>query len=156
MAPGQSSRAKATALSLRSRARRMRWRSRSHCSARWRWRSGRATPRCAPAWPSTRVKRSCAMKATTSAPRSAGVGGCGKTRLAVLLAELAADQFPDGIWFADLSLLSEDGDVALAVANGIDRLEEAHRPIVETILDHLRARRALLVVDNCEHVVAGC
>ena len=85
-----------------------------------------------------------------------GAGGCGKTRLAVRVAELAAERFPDGIWFVDLSLVRDENQVAHAVAKGIDRVEEAHRPIVETVLDHLRARRSLLVIDNCEHVVAGC
>lgn len=85
-----------------------------------------------------------------------GAGGCGKTRLALRVAELAAEQFPDGIWFVDLSMLTDPGAVAIAVAKGIERLEESHRPIEDTILDQLRTRRALVVLDNCEHVVVGC
>lgn len=89
-----------------------------------------------------------------------GVGGCGKTRLAI---EVAADQlerFPDGVFFVDLSPVS-DGNVvagAVAAAVGFSRLAlgtGSGRP-AEELLDFLAERDVLLVIDNCEHLIDAC
>jgi predicted ATPase/DNA-binding SARP family transcriptional activator len=80
-----------------------------------------------------------------------GPGGIGKTRLAIAAA-LRAD-LPDGAWLVDLSQLGAAADVPRAVAAPIGVTESAGRSLADSIVAALRSRRALLVLDNCEHVV---
>jgi predicted ATPase/class 3 adenylate cyclase len=83
-----------------------------------------------------------------------GPGGSGKTRLAQQLAgELVDDRHPDGVWFADLTPVVDEDLVTRAVASGMELQEQVGRTPLETIVDHCRQRRLLLVLDNCEHVV---
>jgi predicted ATPase/class 3 adenylate cyclase len=81
----------------------------------------------------------------------AGVGGVGKTRLAIAVAEAARRDHPDGAWFVDLTSRESDDDLAgsLSVAIGADATASERR----LLLEHLRERHMLLVVDNCEHVI---
>jgi len=85
-----------------------------------------------------------------------GVGGCGKTRLATRIASQHGKHFPDGIWFVDLAPIQDGGRVPFAVADAVGIHEEPGRPILETILDRLSRKRALIVLDNCEHVLSAC
>lgn len=85
-----------------------------------------------------------------------GVGGCGKTRLAVEAAARAGAQFPDGIWFVELASLSGPERVAAAVAKAVGVAEEAGRPVLEVLSGALRGRTGLLVLDNCEHLLVAC
>ena len=82
-----------------------------------------------------------------------GIGGCGKTRLALQLAQQQRDAFADGIWFVDLAPLQSAGRVAHAVASVIGVREEAGTPLIERLRAFLAGRRLLLVLDNCEHVL---
>ncbi len=83
-----------------------------------------------------------------------GPGGTGKTRLAVQLASAAAADFPDGVWFADLSPLSGGEFVWDRVALTLGVKEPGPgRTWADAVGHHLGARQALLVLDNCEHVV---
>jgi predicted ATPase/class 3 adenylate cyclase len=89
-----------------------------------------------------------------------GVGGSGKTRLAIKAASGELERFPDGIFFADLSPISDDGAVGgvAAAAVGLPRLAlgtESGRPARE-LVDFLSAREVLLVLDNCEHLIDAC
>jgi predicted ATPase/DNA-binding CsgD family transcriptional regulator len=85
-----------------------------------------------------------------------GVGGIGKTRLALkLLAAVAAD-FPDGAWFVELGEIRQPEHVVAWVAAAAGVHEEPGRPLLDTLADSLRHRRALLVLDNCEHLVDAC
>lgn len=85
-----------------------------------------------------------------------GVGGIGKTRLALrLLAAVAAD-FPDGAWFVELGEISQPEHVVAWVAATAGVHEEPGRPLLDTLADSLRHRRAILVLDNCEHLVEAC
>ncbi len=84
-----------------------------------------------------------------------GIGGCGKTRLALEAARQALDGFPDGVWFADLSPLAEPALVPHSVASVLDVRQAPARSMVETLSDRLRPRRMLLVLDNCEHVITA-
>ena len=85
-----------------------------------------------------------------------GVGGIGKTRLALrLLAAVAAD-FPDGAWFAELGEIRQPEHVVGWVAATVGVHEEPGRPLLDTLADSLRYRRAILVLDNCEHLVDAC
>ena len=85
-----------------------------------------------------------------------GIGGCGKTRIAIKLAERVLPSFPDGVWYVDLAPLLDAERVALTVATTLGIREENDRPIVDTLCDRLAGQRMLLVVDNCEHLVAAC
>jgi predicted ATPase/DNA-binding NarL/FixJ family response regulator len=87
-----------------------------------------------------------------------GAGGSGKTRLALAVAAAVLDRaaFPDGVWVADLAPLSEPLLVPGAVAASIGVQEQPGRPIRDTLLDALRSRCMLLVLDNCEHLVEAC
>ena len=82
-----------------------------------------------------------------------GPGGVGKTRLAVEVARGSASLFPSGCALADLVPVREDYMVQ-AVASVLGVSERPRQPLVETVLEHLAARRFLLVLDNCEHLLA--
>jgi len=87
-----------------------------------------------------------------------GSGGIGKTRLALAVAAslLDAVDFPDGVWLADLAALSDDGLLVEVVAASVGVHEEPGRPLRETLLQVLRSRSLLLLLDNCEHVLDAC
>jgi len=85
-----------------------------------------------------------------------GAGGCGKTRLAVQVAGELLGQFRDGVWIADLAPLSEPDLVKNAVAAVLRVQEGSERSLVEVLSDYLRSRQVLLVLDNCEHLIAAC
>jgi predicted ATPase len=78
-----------------------------------------------------------------------GAGGVGKTRLAVAVAAAVAPGFPDGCWLAELAAVGDGGEVASAVASAV------RAPVTEldALVRYLSDRRALIVLDNCEHVL---
>ena len=82
-----------------------------------------------------------------------GVGGSGKTRLALKVASDLVGAYPDGAWLVELAALSEGELVPQAVAKALRVREQPGRPLTETLKDALRARKMLLVVDNCEHLI---
>ncbi|HEY5283331.1 MAG TPA: winged helix-turn-helix domain-containing protein [Polyangia bacterium] len=85
-----------------------------------------------------------------------GIGGSGKTRLAIRLAELVLPKYPDGVWFVDLSPVLEATRTAMTVASilGID--ETRNQSILEALCARLAETQLLLVLDNCEHVIDQC
>lgn len=85
-----------------------------------------------------------------------GIGGCGKTRLAIKLAETVLPSFPDGVCFVDFAPVAGPERVALTVATALGVREEADKPIEETLNRHLADQRSLLVLDNCEHLLGAC
>ena len=84
------------------------------------------------------------------------VGGGGKTRLALEVADRTLDAYPDGAWLVDLTPIKDGNLVARVFASTLGVHERPRQPIVETLLEHLRSRHLLLVVDNCEHVIEDC
>ncbi len=84
-----------------------------------------------------------------------GAGGCGKTRLAIEVARQVLDDFPDGVWLADLAPLTEPALVTQTVASIFDVRQTSNRSLIETLMDQLRDRHTLLLLDNCEHLVAS-
>ena len=84
-----------------------------------------------------------------------GPGGSGKTRLALALAEGLLGTFADGIWLVDLTPLRDPSLVISAIAHVLGLRESGARPGLERLVDHLRKRRALLVLDNCEQVLGA-
>jgi predicted ATPase/DNA-binding CsgD family transcriptional regulator len=87
-----------------------------------------------------------------------GTGGCGKTRLALAVAGEVVDgnEFPDGIWLAELAPLPDPALVPGVIAASIGVKEQADRPIGDTLLEELGSRSLLLVLDNCEHLIEPC
>jgi non-specific serine/threonine protein kinase len=85
-----------------------------------------------------------------------GAGGVGKTRLAVRLACGLVNEFPDGVWLVDLAPLSVPDLVAQAIATAVGVREGPQRSARDALLDTLRDRELLLVLDNCEHLITTC
>ncbi|MGY1743891.1 AfsR/SARP family transcriptional regulator [Blastococcus sp. SYSU D00695] len=83
-----------------------------------------------------------------------GVGGAGKTRLAVEVATRDRARFADGVWLCELAALPDGGPVGHAVAAVLNVQQRPGLSIEQTVVEYLRSRTALLVVDNCEHVLA--
>ena len=98
----------------------------------------------------------CRMLRRTRALTLCGPGGIGKTRLALRLMAATADEYPEGTWFVELADLRQPDLVASRVAAVIGVSEEAGRPLLDTLADALRARRLLLALDNCEHLIQAC
>ncbi|MCU0508184.1 MAG: tetratricopeptide repeat protein [Anaerolineae bacterium] len=89
-----------------------------------------------------------------------GAGGSGKTRLALevgrQLAAGGARTFPDGVWLVDLARLADANLLPQAIAAGLGLRDEAQRPLLDQLTEYLRPRRLLLLLDNCEHLIAAC
>jgi predicted ATPase/tetratricopeptide (TPR) repeat protein/DNA-binding XRE family transcriptional regulator len=85
-----------------------------------------------------------------------GPGGAGKTRLALQVAAGVVDNFPEGVWLVELAALADPALVPQTVAAVLGLREVPGRGITETLLDYLRSKRLLLVLDNCEHLVQAC
>jgi predicted ATPase/DNA-binding NarL/FixJ family response regulator/transcriptional regulator with XRE-family HTH domain len=84
-----------------------------------------------------------------------GSGGCGKTRLAMQAASQLED-FPDGIWLADLAPLFDPALIPQSVASLFDLYQVSDTPIVTLLLNFLQSKNLLLIFDNCEHLIQGC
>ena len=85
-----------------------------------------------------------------------GAGGVGKTRLALRVAADLARALPDGVWLVELAALADGALVATHVANALGLEDQPTRGALETSIEFLRTRSALLVVDNCEHLIDAC
>ncbi len=85
-----------------------------------------------------------------------GIGGVGKTRLALEAAHRTADRWADGPWFVDLSALGDPELVAREVAGVVGVVEQADATVVDRLASRLQTTDALLVLDNCEHLRAAC
>ena len=85
-----------------------------------------------------------------------GTGGVGKTRLALTAGAQLRERHPDGVWFVELAIVPDAGLVAQAVASALGLHEDASHPPRELLAAALARRRALLILDNCEHVVEAC
>jgi predicted ATPase/DNA-binding CsgD family transcriptional regulator len=85
-----------------------------------------------------------------------GAGGCGKTRLALHVGLDLADAFPDGVGLVELAPLADPLLVPQAIATALDVTEQPGRLILDTLRAHLKPRRLLLLLDNCEHLVEAC
>jgi predicted ATPase/DNA-binding SARP family transcriptional activator/DNA-binding CsgD family transcriptional regulator len=96
------------------------------------------------------IKRDLAM---TRLLTLTGAGGCGKTRLALEVARELVGAYVDGVWLVELAPLSEGALVAQAVAAALGVQEQPDRSLTDTLVNHLRSKRTLLVLDNCEHLL---
>ena len=82
-----------------------------------------------------------------------GAGGVGKTRLALQVGADLLDRYEDGVWLVELAPLSDGEMIPSAVASIFHVGEAANRTLTEAIVHALKSRRALIIFDNCEHVV---
>jgi predicted ATPase/class 3 adenylate cyclase len=82
-----------------------------------------------------------------------GMGGLGKTRLSLQVAAEQIHDFPDGVWFLDLAPISDPALIVGETAQVLGLREEPDRPMLQTLCAHLKTRRVLLILDNCEHVI---
>jgi predicted ATPase/class 3 adenylate cyclase len=82
-----------------------------------------------------------------------GVGGVGKTRLAVEVAARLADEFPDGVWFFELAAVTDPAAIPDAVAAVLGITQQPGKTVSESVAAALAGRVRLLVIDNCEHVL---
>ena len=109
-------------------------------------------------------ERELAELATLLAPFAAGPrlltltgpGGVGKTRLALEVAAHGPGRFPDWVGLAELAPLADPALVPAAVAAALGIREQPGRPLQETLVQALRPRRLLLLLDNCEHLLDAC
>ncbi|WP_405869688.1 MULTISPECIES: ATP-binding protein [unclassified Streptomyces] len=85
-----------------------------------------------------------------------GPGGVGKTRLAARVAARVERAFPDGVRFVHLAGLHDPALVPLAVADALGLHDHSAQPPLDALVEQVRDRRLLLVLDNCEHLLQAC
>ncbi|GAA3129616.1 LuxR C-terminal-related transcriptional regulator [Streptomyces rectiviolaceus] len=85
-----------------------------------------------------------------------GPGGVGKTRVALRVAAEAAERFPDGVWLAELSALRDPELLPGTLATVLGLPEQTGVQPLDAVVDFLQQRRALIVLDTCEHLVDAC
>jgi len=85
-----------------------------------------------------------------------GSGGAGKTRLSLQAAADVVEGFPDGAWVAEFAPIADPALVPKAAASALNVPEQPGRDMTATLVDALRSRALLLVLDNCEHLLAAC
>jgi non-specific serine/threonine protein kinase len=96
------------------------------------------------------------LLATTRLLTLTGPGGVGKTRLALQVASVQHDEFADGIWFVDLAPLGQPELVAQTVAFTMGLRAEPGQSSLPVLTHALGLRRALIILDNCEHLIEAC
>jgi predicted ATPase/DNA-binding CsgD family transcriptional regulator len=85
-----------------------------------------------------------------------GPGGCGKSRLALQLATATTGHYPDGVWWVELAPLTDPLLVPQAIALALNVPEQPRRSATELLVEHIRSKTLLLVLDNCEHLAEAC
>ncbi len=85
-----------------------------------------------------------------------GSGGAGKTRLALQVAADVVEDYPDGVWLAEFAPIADPALVPKTVASALNVLEQLGRDMTETLVDALRSKTLMLVLDNCEHLLTAC
>lgn len=85
-----------------------------------------------------------------------GPGGVGKTRLCIKVGEQVLNNYADGVWLVELAPILDPTLVPRAVAIAIGLRDEPQRPVIDMLSDHLREKKMLLILDNCEHLLDSC
>ncbi len=96
------------------------------------------------------------LLATTRLLTLTGVGGTGKTRLALELAGQVLDDYPDGVWLVELAPVADSAQVAATVLSILSTPNHPELTATDSVLSFLKTRRVLLLLDNCEHVIEAC
>jgi Predicted ATPase len=99
------------------------------------------------------IKRELARRRLLSV---VGTGGIGKTRLALQAANEVVGAYRDGVWFVDLARLADAKLVPNSIAQVLRVRESLSGPLIDGLCAYARTRQLLLVIDNCEHVLAAC
>lgn len=84
-----------------------------------------------------------------------GMGGMGKTRLSLQVGANVMDEFDDGAWFVDLASIRDPSLVPSQVAKALGVREEPGVPLVASLCAHLKPRKTLIILDNCEQVISA-
>lgn len=85
-----------------------------------------------------------------------GFGGTGKTRLSIHIASILLDEFSHGVWFVELAKLSEPSYILQEIASALNVTTDEKRNKLDVLTDFLREKEILLILDNCEHLIAEC
>lgn len=85
-----------------------------------------------------------------------GAGGIGKTRLAQQVASQLLDEYRHGVWFVELDSLNDPTLIPQTVATVFGIPSQSDNPIIDTLIQVLRAKTTLIILDNCEHLLGAC
>jgi len=85
-----------------------------------------------------------------------GPGGTGKTRLSIQLGGEQLALYPDGVWMIELAPLADPTLITQTIASVFGLRESPDRPLIELVVDYLRAKSMLIILDNCEHLIEAC
>ena len=85
-----------------------------------------------------------------------GSGGTGKTRISLQLAEEQLTEFKDGAWLVELAPLADAAYITSTIAATFSLREVQGVPLINIVIDYLRGKQLLLILDNCEHLVEAC
>ena len=85
-----------------------------------------------------------------------GSGGAGKTRLSLQVGMECLNQFSNGVWLAELAPVTDPILVPQTVLSIFNLREDSHRSLLEVLIEYLRAKTLLLIIDNCEHLIEAC
>jgi predicted ATPase len=96
------------------------------------------------------------LLATTRLLTLTGSGGTGKTRVSLQVAADLLEGDGDGVWLVELAPLADPSLVPQAVATALGVREEPGKPLSQTLVEFLKPKRLLLLLDNCEHLLSAC
>jgi predicted ATPase/class 3 adenylate cyclase len=85
-----------------------------------------------------------------------GSGGTGKTRLSIEVGTQLLSKFSNGVWLIELAPLSDESQIIPALAEAFGLQELPFNPLANLVTDYLRDKKLLLILDNCEHLIAAC
>ncbi len=85
-----------------------------------------------------------------------GSGGCGKTRLALEVASRVLENYQDGVWLVELGSLTDQARLPQSVASALGVREQREYSITDMLLNYLRSKHMLVILDNCEHLIQSC
>ncbi|HEY3476327.1 MAG TPA: hypothetical protein VGK56_17065, partial [Anaerolineales bacterium] len=85
-----------------------------------------------------------------------GSGGAGKSRLSIQVGMDCLQQFSDGVWLVELAPVTDQALVPQTLLAVFHLWEDSYRSAIEILIEHLRAKNLLLLLDNCEHLIAAC
>jgi predicted ATPase/DNA-binding SARP family transcriptional activator len=85
-----------------------------------------------------------------------GAGGIGKSRLSLRIAADLADEYPDGVRLVELASLDDSSRIASEVSSALEIRETSDRPATDALVEAIRPKEMLLILDNCEHLIEAC